>query len=215
MGSDRQDVVDSCELPPRVDDMELHETMADTTQLLLDARRGDPEAWDLLFEHVYDELRRVARAQLRREARKTLATTELVHEAYVKLFDEHRVDAEDRIHFLSLAARAMRQILVDRFRRRQAEKRGAGRVAVDLDQAAALASDDGGAVILAVDDALRLLAARDDRLAKLVELKFFGGLTEPEIATALGVSVRTVSSDWRRAKAWLALDLGLGEPGDG
>ena len=181
--------------------------MTDTTQLLIDARSGASVAVERLFEHVYDELRRLARAQLRRGSANTLQTTELVHEAYLKLFDEKRIEASDRVHFLSLAARAMRQILVDHFRRRFTQKRGGASLHQPFDEATATAEERGEAV-LAVDEALSTLALHDERLGKVVEFKFFGGMNEAEIATALGLSIRSVSNDWRRAKAWLARELG-------
>ena len=186
--------------------------MADTTQLLLAARAGDESAFDRLFDHVYDELHRLARAQMRRKAGHTLQTTELVHEAYLQLFGDRQLSVQDRVHFLSLAARVMRQVLVEHFRLRSAEKRG-GAVAHDPLDEELLAVGDGegpGASVLAIDQALHRLSRRDERLGRLVEYKFFGGMTEPEIATALGLSVRTVSTDWRRAKAWLTVALSDG-----
>ena len=180
--------------------------MTDTTQLLIDARGGDPASFDSLFEHVYGELRRIAKAQLCRNSGSTLLTTELVHEAYLKLFDQRRIEASDRVHFLSLAARAMRQILVDHFRKRSAEKRGAGLRFETLDESLA-ASADAGATILAVDEALFRLSQRSERLSKVVEYRFFGGMSEAEIGAALGLSIRTVSNDWRRAKAWLTKEM--------
>lgn len=180
--------------------------MPDTTQLLLDVRLGASAARELLLEHVYDELRRLARAQLRRRSGNTLMTTELVHEAYLRLFDQSRLTATDRVHFLSLAACAMRQILVDHFRRRRTAKRGGDAPHRSVDEAIEVAAD-GGEAVLAVDEALEGLSRLDPRLGKLVELRFFAGMTEAEIGEALGLSVRTVSNDWRRARAWLAREL--------
>ncbi len=181
--------------------------MTDTTQLLIDARSGTPLVIETLFEHVYDELRRLARAQLRRSSASTLHTTELVHEAYLKLFDPNLIKASDRVHFLSLAARAMRQILVDHFRHRYSQKRGGGKQLEPFDEATAT-TEERGAAVLAVDEALAFLALHDERLGKIVEYKFFGGMNEAEIGEALGISMRTVSSDWRRAKIWLTRELG-------
>lgn len=180
--------------------------MNDTTQLLIRARQGDEAAFDSVFERVYGELRRLARAQLRRRSGNTLATTELVHEAYLRLFDDRRIDSHDRIHFLSLAARAMRQILIEHFRARSAGKRGGGTPDATLD-GERVAARDRGEALLAIDAALDDLGRRDPRLGRVVEYKFFGGMTEAEVATALGVSPRTVSNDWRRAKAWLTVAL--------
>ncbi len=181
--------------------------MTDTTQLLIDARSGTPLAVEQLFDHVYHELRRLARAQLGRSSANTLHTTELVHEAYLKLFDARRLEAADRVHFLSLAARAMRQILIDHFRRRSAHKRG-GNLSQETLNEGSVSLGHRGATLLALDEALIRLASRDQRLGKVVEYKFFGGMKESEISAVLGVSVRTVSNDWRRAKAWLSLELG-------
>ena len=180
--------------------------MTDTTQLLIDARSGSPVAVEKLFEHVYDELRRLARAQLRRGAASTLQTTELVHEAYLKLFDDRLIETTDRVHFKSLAARAMRQILVDHFRRRFSKKRGGEIFHQPFDEATAT-MEERGAAVLAVDEALATLDLNDERLGKIVEYKFFGGMNEAEIGAVLGLSVRTVSNDWRRAKAWLSREL--------
>ena len=155
---------------------------------------------------VYDELKLIARAQLRRRSRGTLMTTEVVHEAYLKLFGNQAARAKDRSHFLALAAQAMRQVLVDAFRSRQAEKRGGGLAPETLDTGS-VPVEDRGAVLLAIHQALDRLAGFDERMAQVVVCKFFGGMTEDEIANALGVSKRTVSSEWRQARAWLAREL--------
>ncbi len=180
--------------------------MAEITQLLIEARAGAPAAVEALVEQVYGELRRLARAQLRRRSPNTLKTTELVHEAYLKLFDDECLKAADRVHFLSLAARAMRQILVDHFRQRSSQKRGGGLNFEVLDEAD-LPASCRGATLLAVDEALERLSRRNQRLGRIVELKFFGGMKEAEIGQALNLSIRTVSNDWRRAKAWLVREL--------
>lgn len=182
----------------------------DTTQLLLEARGGDEPARVALFERLYGALRELAGRQLRRRSGGgALQTTELVHEAYLKLCDASELTATDRAHFLALSASVMRQVLVDHFRAGVAEKRGGGALRVELEEGA-IPVDDRGELVLAVDDALARLAAQSERAGRVVELKFFGGLTEPEIAEALGVSVRTVSSEWRKARAWLWLELGPG-----
>jgi RNA polymerase sigma factor (TIGR02999 family) len=196
-------------------------TQPDTTQLLLSARAGDRAAFDRLFAHVYDELRAVARRRLAAHRRgQTLDTTALVHEAYLRLVDGARAGAVDRAHFLALAARAMRFVLVDYARERTAAKRGGGLVAVDLPldalPDARLAderlADERAADLLTLADALEQLAHFDPRLGEIVECRFFGGLTFEEIAALTGRSVPTVKRDWTRARAWLfrSLDAGAG-----
>jgi RNA polymerase sigma factor (TIGR02999 family) len=178
------------------------------TQLLLDYRRGDQQAFDRLFPLVYEELRRIARRLLRGErAHHTLGTTALVHECYLNLVDRSQCSFNDRSHFLAVAARAMRHLLIDYARRRGAQKRGGNRHRVTLDQTV-LSVDDQAADLLAIDQALDALAERDPRMGQVVECRFFGGLTLEETASALGVSVRTVQRDWTRAKAYLHRALG-------
>jgi RNA polymerase sigma factor (TIGR02999 family) len=179
---------------------------AETTQLLRRIRRGDPEAQDALFERVYDQLHGLARRQLRRGPRGALQTTELVHEAYLKLCDAARLSTTDRAHFFALSAQVMRQILVDRFRRQSARKRGGPTRALPL-QEGLIPVDDRGETLLAIDEALTGLSRLNERTGRVVELKFFGGMTEPEIAEVLGISVRTVNTEWRKARAWLAREL--------
>ncbi|MDF1504959.1 ECF-type sigma factor [Roseisolibacter sp. H3M3-2] len=162
-----------------------------------------PPPADAAFGAVYDELRRLARRQLRREAAgHTLNTTALVHEAYLRLAEQRAAPVE-RGHFLSLAATAMRRILVDHARRHRAAKRGAGVRAVTLDDADALAADDRAELFVALDEALARLAALDARQARVVECRFFGGLTEEETAEALGIGLRTAKRDWAKARGWL------------
>lgn len=161
------------------------------------------EAFDRLFPLVYAELRRMADMLLQRErVGHTLEATALVHEAFLKLAGGKAPDATDRAHFLGIAARAMRQILVDHARRRQADKRGGGQFVTLGDDAAAVPATDAE-TLLAIHEALDELAQRDARLAQVVELRFFGGLGETEIATALSVTTRTVQRDWAKARAWL------------
>ena len=175
----------------------------DVTQLLSDWQRGDRTAFDRLVPLVYDELRRVARARLRRERDEhTLQTTALVHEAYVRLVDLDRMSLRDRTHFFAMASRLMREILVDHARRKNAGKRGGGAERVSLDpedSPARVVSLD----LLALDEALTQLAGVDPRLCQVVELRFFGGLSIAETAVALDVSDATVERDWVVAKAWL------------
>jgi RNA polymerase sigma factor (TIGR02999 family) len=163
---------------------------------------------DRLMTLVYDELRAVARRQLRRwSPGQTLDTTALVHEAYFKLVDQTSAAGQDRAHFLSVAGVAMRQILVDAARRRTAKKRGGEDLRISLDE---LGPSPGGpevsllaVEILDLDKALISLAARNERLSRLVELRFFAGLTEEETAEILGISERTVRRDWWKARAFL------------
>jgi RNA polymerase sigma factor (TIGR02999 family) len=181
------------------------------TELLLAYRGGEPGAFGRLLPLVYEHLRSVARAQLRREARHragmhTLSTTALVHEAYFKLADVSRLDVQDRAQFLAVAARAMRQVLVDHARRFRAEKRGGGAVHLDLD-AAEVAVEERADVLVALDESLARLTKLSPRLAQVVELRFFGGLTEEEAAQVLGVTDRTVRRDWVKARAWLYTDM--------
>jgi RNA polymerase sigma factor (TIGR02999 family) len=190
------------------------------TEMLVAWRGGDQSALDRLVPAVYDHLRRIARRQLGRErSGHTLSATGLVHEAYLKLVDQTRVQWADRAHFYAVAARAMRRILVDHARRHRTAKRGGDRQRVSLEELdleqldtggvtgvgadAADAADASAERLIALDDALARLALEDERLARIVECRFFGGLTEDEAAEALGVSARTVRREWVKAKAWL------------
>lgn len=176
------------------------------TTLLHSWRRGDPAAFERLMPLVYDELRRRARHYLRGErANHTLRPTALVNEAYLRLVKLDQVDWQDRTHFFVVAARQMRRILVDSARARRYQKRGGGAVRVSFDEA--LAVSERAPDIVALDDALALLAERDERKVRVVELRFFGGLTNTEIAAALGISSDTVTRDWQMAKLWLRREL--------
>jgi RNA polymerase sigma factor (TIGR02999 family) len=179
----------------------------DTTKLLVSARKGDPAALDRLVSHVYDELRRLARRQLAREqAGHTLDTGALVHEAYLRLVDLRRIEWQDRAHFFAMSARLMRRILVDHAVRRNAAKRGGGRVAVPLEDWAG-ASEDTMQHYPALDEALERLERLSPRQCRIVECRFFAGLSVDETATALGVSPATVKRDWTLARAWLNREL--------
>jgi RNA polymerase sigma-70 factor (ECF subfamily) len=179
----------------------------DVTVVLEQMRKGDRGAADKLLPLVYDEFRALARHYLAQErANHTLQPTALVHEAYMKLVDQTRVDWQGRSHFFAVAAQAMRRILVDHARSRQRDKRGGGRARVVLDEAVAL-SPQKDEDVLALDECLERLAALDARQAKVVELRFFGGLSVEEVAEALGVSKRTVEGDWTFARAWLSREL--------
>jgi len=177
------------------------------TQLLVELRDGQSGAMDRLFPLVYEELRRIARRALRRERTgHTLATTGLVHEAYLRLVDQTRIEYRDRAHFFGIAARAMRQILVDYARRHRAAKRGGAQRVVTLDEGA-LALEDRAETLLALDEALTDLEQVDARLGQIVQCRFFGGLTEDETAEVVGVTARTVRRDWLKAKGWLHQQL--------
>jgi RNA polymerase sigma factor (TIGR02999 family) len=174
---------------------------------LVGLRAGDPAAVDALFPVVYDDLRRRARRALKAQPEgHTLSTTALVHESYLKLRGSDEISWQDRAHFLAIAARAMRFVLVSHARAHRAKKRGGGRIPLELDEELAL-SDDRAEEMLALNVALERLAAVDDRLARTVELRFFGGLTVEEIAEALGVAPSTVKLDWQKARAWLYREL--------
>lgn len=179
---------------------------SDITQLLQQAQHGDGDALNRLYPLVYDHLREIAHGQLRRRPGDTFQTTALVHEAYLKLFDQQQVSVESRAHFYALSARAMRHILVDHFRRNHAQKRGGHGVVLTLNEGV-VPTEARGEVLLSLDDALLRLAQHNERLSQVVEYKFFGGMTQEEIALVLGISDRTVRNDWRKARAWLAHEL--------
>jgi RNA polymerase sigma-70 factor (ECF subfamily) len=179
----------------------------DLTTLLRAHAAGDASAFDRLLPLVYDDLRQVARRQLRRGRPGLLETTSLVHELWFKLVEGRGVDWQDRGHFLAVCARAMRQVIVDHARRVGTAKRGGGQVAVVLDEQTLPAREDALRV-LTVDHALQRLAAHSPRLAQVVECRFFAGLSEEETAEALSLSLRTAQREWLRARAWLREDLG-------
>jgi RNA polymerase sigma factor (TIGR02999 family) len=180
----------------------------DVTGLLQRASDGDPVAFDAVFPVVYEQLRGMAHRQLRLEnVGHTLGTTALVHEAYLRLVDQRQSRFKDRAHFFAIAATAMRRILVDHARRHGALKRGAGARRVPLESVDLLTTDDRADLLVSLDAALVRLAGLDSRQAKVVEYRFFGGLTEDETAEALGVSARTVKRDWAKARSWLYADL--------
>ena len=180
------------------------------TELLAHLREGDAASFDQLFGIVYDELHRIAHHYLQRERKgHTLNTTALVHECYLNLVDQSDDGWRDRAHFYATAARAMRHILVDYARRRNAQKRGGKQHRVTLDERMAV-TDMKAAELLHLNDALDQLTERSPRLGQVVEYRFFGGMKVEEIAEVLGTSVRTVHRDWTRAKAYLYRTL---EPG--
>ncbi len=184
------------------------------TQLLLQLEAGDQESFNRLLPVVYDELKRLAHSYLRSErSGHTLNTTALVHEAYIKLVGHDNLSWENRVHFFATAAQAMRRILLDYARKRRTAKRGAGQVMLSLDEAV-IVGDEQAESLLALDEALIKLEAMDERLGKIVECKYFGGLTVEETALALSLSTATVKRDWRTARAWLYRALNDSEQPD-
>ena len=187
------------------------------TDALRDFRGGAPGAMDRLVPLVYGDLARIAHRQLGLEdSGHTLATSDLVHEAYLRLVDQTRVQWNDRAHFFAVAAHVMRRVLVDHARRHRAARRGGSdRRAISLEELesanpASLTANQRADVLVAMDDALERLAALDARQARVVECRFFGGMTEPETAEALGVTERTVARDWVKARGWLYQELSDG-----
>lgn len=168
---------------------------------------GDRQAFATLLPLVYEELRRLAHGQLHGQRDDhTLNTTALVHETYLKLAAQATSSFEDRAHFLGICARAMRQVLVDHARQHGAQKRGGGWWRMPLEEAE-LPVEERAELLVALDDALTRLGERDERLCRVVEYRFFGGMTEEETATALGVTDRTVRRDWTKARLWLYAEL--------
>jgi RNA polymerase sigma factor (TIGR02999 family) len=183
---------------------ETHEV----TRLLMSWRGGDEAALGRLLPIVHDELRRIARRALRGERRRPLQTAELVNEAYLRLVGRQDADWQGRTHFLAVAARVMRHLLVDMARRRLAERHGGAVRQVTLDAGVPAAAPPGKAEILDLDDALSRLAGIDPRKARIVELRYFAGMTLEETAEALSLSTMTVSREWTKARAWLYRELG-------
>ena len=174
----------------------------DVTVLLQAWRAGEDAALGELIPLVHDELHRIALACMYGERPgRTLQATALVNEAYLRLVDVNKVDWQNRSHFLAMAARVMRRVLVDLARARQADKRAGGAVRVTFDEA--LVPNDAAVDVVALDDALDALAAVDERKCRVVELRFFGGLSVEETADALQISTKTVARDWEFARAWL------------
>ncbi|HEY6290388.1 MAG TPA: sigma-70 family RNA polymerase sigma factor [Terriglobia bacterium] len=180
------------------------------TRLLIELKGGNPQAQSELIPLVYEELRRVARSYMRGErAGHTLQPTALVNEAYLRLVEGPAINWQNRAHFFAVAAQLMRRVLVDHARARRAVKRGGNECRVSMD--AALAFTGGkDADVLALDEALDRLAERDPRQARIVEIRFFGGLSEQETAEVLGISTRTVKRDWSVARAWLYKEIKKG-----
>jgi RNA polymerase sigma-70 factor (ECF subfamily) len=182
---------------------------ADVTGLLIAWSNGNPDALDRLLPLVYDECRRLAARQLKNEHREhTLDPTALVHELYLKLVDQRRASWENRAQFFGVVAQMMRRILVDYARAKHAEKRGGGAVLVSLDRINETSDESPVADVLAIDEALTRLARQDADQVRVIELRFFAGLSVEETARVLGRSPRTIKREWRLAKAWLYRELG-------
>lgn len=182
------------------------------TGLLRELRGGRREAFDEVLPLVYDELKAIAARHMRRERDgHTLGATAVVNEAYFKLVDQSRIDWQGKTHFLAIASSAMRRLLVDHARARLRDKRGGVRHQVDLEEALAVDDPDVDAIV-AVHEALERLAALDARQSRIVELRYFGGLSVDETAELLGVSRRTVELEWTHAKAWLRRELASADP---
>ena len=183
----------------------------EVTRLLRAYEGGDSRAFDALVPLVYEEMRRIARGQLRRGPGQGFDTTSLVHEAYLKLAAAEGLTAADRGHLMAIAATAMRQLLVDRARAQLRAKRGGGQVPVELADID-VPVEPQPEFLLDLDRALAVLRERDERLAKVVDCRFFAGLSDEDTAEALGISLRTAQRDWMRAKAWLRSELGVLPP---
>ena len=179
----------------------------DISLLLRQWRSGDPQALDRLIPLVYDRLRGLAHKRLRNEQDASLNTTALVHEAYLKLVETNDINPRDQYQFLALMARVMRNLLVDHARARKAAKRGAGAALLEFDEMAWISENDLE-VYTEVDEALKRLEQLDSRQSRILENRYFGGLTLEETAKSLGVSLSTVKRDLRSARAWLAIELG-------
>jgi RNA polymerase sigma-70 factor, ECF subfamily len=183
----------------------------EVTQILVDWGNGDQKALDKLLPLVNAELRKLAGQYMRRERQgHTLQTSALVNEAYLRLIDQQRVQWQNRAQFLGVAAQLMRRILIDYARSRHYQKRGGGALKVSLDETVA-ATEAQSAELLAVNEVLEKLSLMDARKGRIVELRFFGGLTEQETAEVIGISLPTVQREWRAAKAWLLRMLTAGE----
>jgi RNA polymerase sigma-70 factor, ECF subfamily len=185
-------------------------SQADVTQLLLQASRGDDTSLEALFPLVYNELRNLAAHYLRQErASHTLQATALVHEAYLRLVDQTSINWQNRAHFFSVAAQVMRHILVDHARGHLRAKRGGGESRLSLDEAVSFFAERD-VNLVALDDALNALAQLDPQQSRIVELRFFGGLTIDEVAEVLQISPATVSREWSLAKMWLHREISQG-----
>ncbi len=183
------------------------ESFDSVTELLADAQAGHSHAWDRIYAVLYDDLHRIAHSQIRQRTLGRMSATSLVSEGWLRLVGA-RFSVENRRHFTALVARAMRFVLMDEARRDLSEKRGDGQRVLSLDEGFDPGEDNTLAEMVALDAALTRLSSLDARLAQLVEMRYFGGMDETEIAAALGVTDRTLRRDWRRARAFLLTQLG-------
>jgi RNA polymerase sigma-70 factor, ECF subfamily len=182
----------------------MAEHPSEITRLLIELTDGNRDVVDLILPHIYDELKRLASGYLRKErSDHTLQPTALVHEAYMKLIDQRRVQWQNRAHFFGIAAQVMRRILMDHARKHQAGKRGGEAEKLSIEEEILVVSQGRSAELIALDEALEELSRIDPQKAKIVELRYFGGLSIEETAEVVGVSVPTVNRHWRTAKAWL------------
>lgn len=189
----------------------MHPAPGDITMLLRSVSSGDAADADRLMVAIYDDLKRIAAGALRSErSNHTLHPTALVHEAYLRLVNQREADWSDRLHFFSIAARVIRRVLIDHARERNAQKRGGANRPVSLAGHDA-ADRERGIDLIALDEALGELAELSERQARIVELRYFGGLSVPEVAEALGIGARSVDREWQTARAWLYQRLA--EPG--
>lgn len=183
------------------------ELQHEVTQILHDWRDGDRNAPERLMPLVYDEMRRLARIYLAREGGgHTLQPTALVNEAYLRLVDQTRVNWQNRSHFYSIASSMMRRVLIDHARAHATNKRGGGAIRLSIDDVQ-IPIEQRAASLVALDEVLERLAQMDERKSKIVEMRFFGGMSDEEIADVLGISVRTVLRDWKTARLWLYREL--------
>lgn len=184
-----------------------NELQHEVTQILHDWRDGDREAPERLMPLIYDEMRRLARIHLAREGgHHTLQPTALVNEAYLRLVDQTRVNWQNRSHFFGIATSMMRRVLIDHARAHATNKRGGGAIRLSIDDVQ-VPAEQRAASLIALDEALEKLAQMDERKSRVVEMRFFGGLSDEEIAEVLDVSVRTVLRDWKTARLWLYREL--------
>lgn len=181
---------------------------SDVTRLLISLKNGEDGVYDRLYPLIYDELRSLAYSHMNRQsADHTLSRTELVHETYLKMIDQTQIDFSDRSHFLAIASRCMRQILIDYARKKQAEKRGGKQKDLTYIDGIFSGQNNKAQELIDIDDALKRLAELNERLSKVVEMRFFGEMTIEETADALDISGSTVKRDWMKARGWLYKEL--------